>query len=62
MAVIELKPCPWCGSDAVLVKRGVGRYFVSCGNEDCDVRPALRFYFKRKAAIEAWNRRVSDEK
>ena len=55
-------PCPWCGVTATLEKFGVSSfatYAVACTNDDCEVRPYLRYKFKRKAdAIAAWNRRA----
>lgn len=66
--MVELKPCPFCGSQQVDDNIGVQydesglsavRYFYSvvCGN--CGCRTAL---FEQKLnSIEAWNRRVSDD-
>lgn len=67
----ELKPCPFCGSDAELrsyIDNGGKKSWnvrcknmcvVTCGhrNEKGVWRPTLR-----KEAIKAWNRRVDDGK
>lgn len=67
----ELKPCPFCGSEAWVYSyewhRGTGGYSVLCKNPDCpldlgggyteDGYPEGKY--KTKAdAIEAWNNRV----
>lgn len=62
----ELKPCPFCGGEAKLTivpwcfKSGSSSsgWFVKCLN--CDVsQPA---YMSDHDAVEAWNRRVNDDK
>ena len=56
----ELKPCPFCGGDAI-IKAYHKDYddkccIVSCVN--CDVETPM--YEFRADAIEAWNRRAYD--
>ena len=57
---VDLKPCPFCGSAAVL-KKGTGvydsnRYWAKCTDDDC--RMSTRSETDPKTASEAWNRRA----
>lgn len=65
---IELKPCPFCGGEAMIDAISFGQqkpeYTPCCTNQRC-----LAFYlgygdnglFKtKKKAINAWNRRAND--
>lgn len=59
----ELKPCPFCGSDRVNVIEHkfhhlTNSFGVKCFN--CKTE-SYQFFDSRKEAIEAWNKRVSDE-
>ena len=59
----ELKPCPFCGGEAVarpnLPTYGCEvMYYVFCGK--CLVRTQLKWTAEQ--AIEVWNRRAEDEK
>lgn len=61
MSVISLKPCPFCGGEAVATYDSEynpkGVYWVSCGR--CGAMP--RGVFNTEAeAIQAWNTRVND--
>lgn len=68
----ELKPCPFCGGEALL--KGDIRYprpaceatpafEVICENIDCIIYNADDVYFLRpEDAVEAWNRRVKNDK
>ena len=56
----ELKPCPFCGGDAIIhnfkpvhEKR---LWYISC--HDCGIEQTN--YLSEQEAIEAWNRRASD--
>ena len=52
----ELKPCPFCGCNAIV--EGYSNWWVRC--ECCLVETRT---FKTEAeAIEAWNRRAEDGK
>ena len=68
----ELKPCPFCGSAAILVENKNpplhrpsrnGAYHVACYN--CDVMMGYDVDYggqfdSKEEAITAWNQRVSD--
>ena len=56
----ELKPCPFCGGEAIVNQFGEFTAFrVSCKNAHwCGV---TQYWFDtEEEAIEAWNRRVGD--
>ena len=63
--MIELKRCPFCGGEAILVhdaKReiyGTDRYMtgVAIGCNTCTVN---MLYGSEKRVIEAWNRRANE--
>lgn len=66
---VELKPCPFCGGKAKIVKDrrfpgrslGLDAWHIECQTFGCPVRFAKFTYFKRQyKAIEAWNRRTND--
>lgn len=62
---MELKPCPFCGGEAKVKRYSNGYNFwclVKC--DDCGVeQDSIRNgYYGEKQAVEAWNRRPSDEK
>ena len=60
----ELKPCPFCGSEAHLAEVKTFRprpvYYGFCTNGHCQTRMVERR--SKQKAIEAWNRRCTDEK
>lgn len=51
---INLKTCPFCGSEANHFPVGLW-YYVDCSNKDCTCRI---FGPKREDAIRMWNRRI----
>lgn len=56
--MIEIKPCPFCGSPADMIPEygaNVGFYSVVCSNHDCLVRTPA--WCSKKTAIEMWNTR-----
>ena len=58
--MIELKPCPFCGGSAFILKSGSGDLLpwvtcIKCGAE-------TGYYETVEKAIEAWNRRANDGK
>lgn len=56
----ELKPCPFCGGKAEVVKSMIagGGFFIIC--HDCEIRT---FDFLRpETAVKRWNRRADNER
>jgi Lar family restriction alleviation protein len=71
--MIELKPCPFCGGEAILRQdiryprsgkyegKSVKAYEVICSNYDCIIYGAdNKYFFTKEEAIEAWNNRKPD--
>lgn len=54
----ELKSCPFCGADGVIREYDNKTFVASCKN--CGIE--LLYFETEQEAIEAWNRRVSDDK
>ena len=55
------KPCPFCGREAVIVKSWESGSYVRCSNGyKCGARQD--WFDSEKEAIEAWNRRVNDDR
>jgi hypothetical protein len=64
----ELKPCPFCGGEAEIVKdkrwprsldHSIDAWHVECTNFDCVIYQVdNNYYRKRKEAVEMWNRRI----
>lgn len=60
----KLKPCPFCGGEAQLLRisklpNGVEEWFVSCGSDSCDLYPHSTIpYASAEIAAAAWNRRA----
>ena len=71
MAKTELKPCPFCGGEAKIIKdiryprpkrNPKKAYEVVCNNPRCIIFNAdNNYYLKRKYAIEAWNKRYKED-
>jgi Lar family restriction alleviation protein len=58
----KLKPCPFCGGEAVIWKSQpleIGK-IIEC--QDCDVRVAVPWAVLNTQAAQAWNRRSDGEK
>lgn len=51
----ELKPCPFCGSDDVVVYSDHGAWRGACLDCDSEGRPTG----EHERAVEAWNSRTS---
>jgi len=60
----ELKPCPFCGVEGRLLEDktaiGLQAFRVSCSNHKCAVSAYTVNFTSKKAAIAAWNERVTD--
>ena len=58
----ELKQCPFCGGEAILRKnRYCEGYYVTCLSHNCSMIIATCQRETKEEAIEAWNRRASDD-
>lgn len=59
---VDLKPCPFCGGEAIRIKRDKAyygeSYFVRCDNSNCNVHPRTDSYDRQCDATKAWNRRA----
>lgn len=56
----ELKSCPFCGNVPQL--RQIGEEWkVECISVDCEALPSTYFHDTKEEAIEAWNRRASND-
>lgn len=56
----KLKPCPFCGREAV-IKHGSCGYYAECNNGMCKVMPTTWYYETEEEAITAWNRRKNND-
>lgn len=56
----ELKPCPFCGSEATINHKVVlETWIVECSNISCPASYMIGYdYDTEEEAIEAWNKRV----
>lgn len=52
-----LKPCPFCGAEAEIVRNGSGSYFVRCADKQCAAKTRL-YHENENGARLAWNRRA----
>lgn len=62
MGEVKLKPCPFCGEKRkrnLIVKNFIYEYRVEHFCKNFSILGA--FYKTEQEAIEAWNRRVSDD-
>lgn len=58
----ELKPCPFCGSEAHIYRHPtIGNYAPACNNDRCEVY-WQREYGTEAEAIAAWNTRAEPQK
>lgn len=61
MALIELKPCPFCGCKAKMIKRFESssdvrtQYQAACVNGKCDVMPSTGLHDTPEMAAFFWN-------
>lgn len=55
----ELKPCPFCGSEASMFgDESTGTWNVFCNNGLCPTEPGTAICFSEQEAVEAWNTRA----
>lgn len=54
--MIELKPCPFCGSDNVAM-RGSTIFYIIC--KDCEA--STNISYDRQEAADKWNRRHNEQ-
>lgn len=52
-----LRPCPFCGAEAEIVRNGSGSYFVRCADNQCAAKTRL-YHENENGARLAWNRRA----
>lgn len=52
-----LRPCPFCGAEAEIVRNGSGSYFVRCADKQCAAKTRL-YHENENGARLAWNRRA----
>lgn len=56
---MELKPCPFCGEAAMVVKTHKGAFAVGCNNSHCRGDWVISKCAKdENVAVEAWNTRA----
>ena len=66
MSDIELKPCPFCGGEAQLVRDRIGLWRVGC--KKCNCMTTYQFDFgegeeaSQKKAVNVWNTRKPMER
>lgn len=63
MKTPDLKPCPFCGRKAALVKFG-GVWIVGCGYEQMcygNINHITMCFVSAETAAETWNRRANDD-
>ena len=53
----QLKTCPFCGSEAEIVRNGSGSYFVRCTNRQCAAKTRL-YHENETGARMSWNKRA----
>jgi len=59
----ELKPCPFCGCEAILRERNTispYKWEVTCDGQECDVFPQTDTHETPEPAIAAWNTRKGE--
>lgn len=62
MAMLELKPCPFCGTEDVKAESSSGAWFISCNTEDCSLGFVDDFNVWQEDAIVRWNTRPLEDK
>ena len=54
----ELKPCPFCGGNPVLIQNAPGYYAVGCLGRDCRMSLRTCYCYTVEEATKIWNKRV----
>lgn len=57
---MKIKPCPFCGGEAIVEKTDVAFFRVRCKECACDI--GRHWFMVEDKAIEAWNRREPMDK
>ncbi len=63
MSKEKLKPCPFCGKQAMIAELKIfidafkGNYTEYCILRCCSIMGHIRFYKTKKGLIKAWNKR-----
>ena len=61
---IKLKPCPFCGGKAELLKDELGRtsdwWYAACSNLDCGIYAQTADRPTPQEAAKLWNRRAGE--
>ena len=52
-----LRPCPFCGGEAEIVRNSSGSYFVRCADKQCAAKTRI-YHENENGARLAWNRRA----
>lgn len=52
----DLKPCPFCGGEAMIIHSILDACFITCENNDC--MAGQKVYSTKAEAIAAWNART----
>ena len=59
---MKLKSCPFCNDTYIMVHKKDGNYVVGCNTLNCVcLHSEGKLFSSREKAVNAWNRRVSDE-
>ena len=59
----KLKPCPFCGCEAVTRYDDDGVWFyIECGNENCSILVQGQWHTDMHEAEDAWNRRADNDR
>lgn len=53
----DVRPCPFCGADAVLQRTSTWDWYVKCTDKQCGARSRL-FHENPDGAVDTWNRRT----
>ena len=62
MEKTDLKPCPFCGGEAIVTFDKHGKWFyIECGNDDCPLIVQGMWHLDMNGAAEEWNRRATNE-